>query len=352
MDRDFAAMRCRCVTARPAVLASAMAMLTMLALLIAPRPDCFAQGPVLQEALEYPARPIRIIAQFQPGTTTDLIARVVAEKLTEAFGRQVIVDNRPGAGGRLGTQIGAIAAADGYTLTMGISGAFGIAPALYAQLPYDVLRDFAAVTTLVTQAQVLVTSPASAFKTVDDLVRSAQAKPGELNYASVGAGTATHLPMELLQSVSKSKMTHVPFKGSSEAHLELLRGGVQAFFDGLPSSLPLIRSGRLRAIAVSSARREPALPDLPTVAESGFPGFEALGWAGIVAPAKTPQPILEKLNRELVRIVNLPETRTRFVAMGFTPVGDTREEFSAFIKAEIAKWTRVAKEANVKVEQQ
>ena len=335
--------------ARPAALAFG---LVVLALFIPPPSDSFAQTQVAPEALEYPSRPIRIIAQFQPGTTTDLIARVVAEKLTEAFGRQVIVDNRPGAGGRLGTQIGAAASADGYTLTMGISGAFGIAPALYAQLPYDVLRDFAAVTTLVTQAQVLVTNPASPFRTVDDLVRGAQARPGELNYASVGPGTATHLTMELLQSVSRTKMTHVPFKGSSEAHLELLRGGVQAFFDGLPSALPLIRSGRLRGIAVSTARREPSLPDLPTVAESGYPGFEALGWAGIAAPAKTPAPILDKLNRELVRIVNLPETKARFLSMGFSPVGDTREEFSAFIKAEIAKWTRVAKDANVKVDQQ
>jgi tripartite-type tricarboxylate transporter receptor subunit TctC len=312
---------------------------------------CAQTRGMADAAVDYPTKPIRIIAQFQAGTTTDLIARVVAQKLTDAVGRQVIVDNRPGAGGRLGTQLGANATPDGYTLTMGVSGAFGIAPALYSQLPYDAVGDFAPVTNVVTQSQVLVTSPASPVKTVDDLVRMAKVRPGELNYGSVGPGTATHLSMEMLQSFAKIKLTHVPFKGSSDVHSELIRGDVLVFFDGLPASLPLIKSGRLRAIAVSTAQRQLSLPELPTVAESGYPGFAAFGWAGIVAPAKTPVPVLDKLNRELVRIVHSPETKARFIEMGNTPVGDTRAEFAAFIKSEIAKWTRIVKEAGVKVDQ-
>ena len=314
---------------------------------------CCAQSQAADDpAHDYPARPVRIIAQFQAGTTTDLIARVVAQKLTEAWGRQVVVDNRPGAGGRIGTQLGANATPDGYTLTMGISGAFGIAPALYTRLPYDAINDFAPVSNVVIQSQVLVTSPASPVKTVEDLVRIAKPRPGEFNYGSVGLGTATHLSVEMLQSFTGIKLVHVPFKGSSEVHSELLRGGVLVFFDGLPASLPLIKAGRLRGIAVSTAQRQALVPDLPTVAESGYPGYDAFGWSGIVAPAKTPVPILVKLNRDLVRIVSSPDTKARLIEMGNTPVGSTREEFAAFMKAEIAKWTKIVKEANVQVDQQ
>ena len=301
-------------------------------------------------AKSYPNRPIRIIAQFQPGTTTDLIARLVGQKLTEAWGQQVVVDNRPGAGGRVGTEIAAAATPDGYTLTMGISGAFGIAPGLYPKLPYDVLRDFAPISNVATQAQVLVAGAASPVRTVGDLVKLARAKPGALNYASVGPGTATHLSMEMLQSVAKVKLTHVPFKGSPAAHQELIGGQVHVMFDGLPAAAPLINAGRLRGIAVSTVNRQQLAPDLPTVAESGYPGFDAAGWAGVVAPAKTPVPILDKLNAEIVRIVNAPDVRERLATMGFNPVGDTRAQYAAFIKAEIAKWSRIISEAGVKAE--
>lgn len=301
-------------------------------------------------AKSYPNRPIRIIAQFQPGTTTDLIARLVGQKLTEALGQQVVVDNRPGAGGRVGTEIAAAATPDGYTLAMGISGAFGIAPGLYPKLPYNVLRDFAPISNVATQAQVLVTGSASPVKTVGDLVGLARAKPGALNYGSVGPGTATHLAMEMLQSFAKVKLTHVPFKGSPAAHQELISGQVHVMFDGLPAAMPLIGAGRLRGIAVSTARRQALAPDLPTVAESGYPGFDAAGWAGVVAPAKTPVAILDRLNAEIVRIVNAPDVKERLATMGFNPVGDTRAQYAAFIKAEIAKWSRIISEAGVKAE--
>ncbi len=311
---------------------------------------CFAQVRSGDLAKDYPNRPVRIIAQFAPGTTTDVVARVVAERLAESWSSPVIVENRPGAGGRVGTEIAAKATPDGYTLTMGISGAFGIAPALYPKLPYDAIRDFAPVTNVTTQAQVLVTGSASPMKTVTDLVRAAQSQPGVMNYGSVGPGTATHLAMEMLQSFGKIRLTHVPFKGSAAAHVDLIGGQIHVMFDGLPASLPHIKSGRLRGIAVSTAQRQSFVPELPTVAEAGYAGFEAVGWAGIVAPAGTPNAILDKLNREIVRIISTQETKARFAAMAINPVGDTREQFGAFIKAEIAKWRGVIKEAGVKVE--
>lgn len=312
---------------------------------------CWAQaGSGADPAKNYPSRPVRIIAQFQPGTTTDIIARIIGQKLTEAWGQQVVIDNRAGAGGVVGTEIGAKATPDGYTLTMGVSGAHGIAPGLYTKLPYDVLRDFAPITNVVTQAQVLIASNAVPAKTVTEVVDMAKRKPGAMNYASVGPGTATHLTMEMLQSFAKIKLNHIPFKGSPAAHIELMGGQVHVMFDGLPAALPHIRSGKLRGIAVSTAQRQQFAPDLPTVAEAGYPGFDATGWAGIVAPAKTPAPILDKLNREIVRIINMPETKERLSGMGFNPVGDTRAQYAEFIKAEIAKWSRVVKEAGVKVD--
>jgi tripartite-type tricarboxylate transporter receptor subunit TctC len=312
---------------------------------------CWAQTRSGDDAAkDYPSRPVRIIAQFQPGTTTDIIARLIGQRLTEAWGQQVVIDNRAGAGGVVGTEIGAKATPDGYTLTMGVSGAFGIAPGLYAKLPYDVVRDFAPITNVVTQAQVLIASTAVPAKSVTEVVEMAKAKPGALNYASVGAGTATHLTMEMLQSFAKVRLNHIPFKGSPAAHIELIGGQVHFMFDGLPAALPQIRSGKLRGIAVSTAQRQQYAPDLPTVAQSGYPGFDAAGWAGLVAPAKTPAPILDKLNREMVRIINTPETRERLIGMGFNPVGDTRAQYAEFIKAEIAKWRRVVNDAGVKVE--
>lgn len=299
----------------------------------------------------YPSRPIRLIVQFPAGTGTDIMGRLIAQNLTEAWGRQVTVDNRPGAGGRIGTEIGAKAAPDGYTLTMGVGGATGIAPAVYPKLPYDVLRDFAPITNMATWGMVLLANPAVPARSVKEVVELAKSRPGALNYGSVGAGTISHLSMEMLQSFAKVKLTNIPFKGSAEAQSDLAAGRVQFMVDSLASSLPFMKAGKVRGIAVTSRERQKFAPELPTIEESGYPGFEALAWGGVLAPAKTPAPILDKLNRELVRIATLPETRERFNSLGYNPAPGTRAQYTAFIRGEIEKWRKVVKEAGIKLEE-
>jgi len=302
------------------------------------------------DAQTYPSRPIRIIAQFQPGTSTDILARVIGGKIAEAWGQQVVVDNRAGAGGLVGTELGAKAAPDGYTLTMAVSSGFGINPSLYAKLPYDVLRDFAPITNIALTPQTLVASPPFAARSVKDLVAQAKASPGKINYASLGAGSTSHLTMEMFRSAAGITLNHVPYKGSPAAHAELFSGQVPIMFDAIPAVLPHVKSGRLRGLGIGSAKRSPFLPDVPTIAESGFPGFEAVGWIGIAAPAKTPAPVLDKLNAEVVRIINTPEMKERLATLAFTPVGDSRAEFSRFIQSEIAKWGRAVRESGAKAE--
>ncbi len=299
----------------------------------------------------YPGRPIRLIAQFPPGSSTDIAARIVGQKLTEAWGQQVVVDNRPGAGGRIGTEAGAKATPDGYTLTMSVAGPMSVAPALYPKLAYDVLRDFAPITNLSTQAQVLLANPAIPVKTVAEMVELARSRPGTLNYASIGPGSFTHLAMELVQSVTRIKLNHVPYKAGSVAHGDLISGQVQLMVDSLPSALSLIQTGKVRGIAVSSLERQTLAPELPTIAESGYPGFEAIGWLGVVAPAQTPTPILDKLNRELVRIARSADTQERFTALGFNTKPVTRAQYTEFIRSEINKWRRVVKDAGVKLDE-
>src|SRR3982751_5977106 len=238
------------------------------------------------QAQQYPVRPIRIIAQFQPGTSTDVLARVIAQKLTEAWGQQVVVDNRPGAGGVVGTEMGARAAPDGYTLTMGVSSAFGINPTLYAKLPYDAVRDFAPIANLALTPQTLVASPSFAAKTVKDLVSAAKAKPGAINFASLGSGSTSHLTMEMFKSTAGIQLNHIPYKGSPAAHADVIAGQVPIMFDAIPATLPHMKSGKLRGLGIATSARSPFIPELPTIAESGYPGFEAVGWIGIVAPAK------------------------------------------------------------------
>jgi tripartite-type tricarboxylate transporter receptor subunit TctC len=298
----------------------------------------------------YPNRPIRIIAQFQPGTSTDIIARVIAQKLTESLGQQVVVDNRPGAGAIVGTEIGARAAPDGYTLTMGVSSAFGINPTLYAKLPYDAIRDFAPIANIVLTPQTLFASPSYAAKSVRDLVGAAKAKPGSINYASLGSGSTSHLTMEMFMSAAGIKLNHIPYKGSPAAHLDVIGGQVPVMFDAIPAVLPHIKSGKLRGLGIGTTTRSPFLPELPTIAEQGYPKFEAVGWIGIVAPAKTPPAILDKLNAEIVRALKEPDVKQRLDALAATPVGGTRAEFAAFMKSEIAKWGKAVKESGAKAE--
>jgi len=301
-------------------------------------------------ATEFPAKPIRIIAQFTPGTSTDIMARIVASKMSEDWGQQVIVDNRAGAGAVIGTEMGAKAPADGYTLTMAVSSAFGINPTLYAKLPYDAIKDFAPIANLGLTPQTLVANPAAPFKSVKEFVAAAKDKPGQLNFASLGTGSTSHLTMEIFRSVAGITLNHVPFKGSGDAHIALIGGQIPVMFDAIPATQPHIKSGRLRGLGIATLKRSPFLPDLPTIAESGYPKFEAVGWIGIAAPAKTPGPILDKLNAEMNRILAKPDVKEKLDSLAFTPVGGTRAEFAAYIKSEIAKWGKAVKDSGAKAD--
>ena len=298
----------------------------------------------------YPNKPIRIIAQFTPGTSTDILARIVAQKMSEDWGQQVVVENRPGAGAVVGTEMGAKAQPDGYTLTMAVSSAFGINPTLYAKLPYDAIKDFAPIANLGLTPQTLVTNPSAPFKTVKEFVAGAKEKPGTINYASLGAGSTSHLTMEMFRSTAGLLLNHVPFKGSADAHTQLISGQIPVMFDAIPATLPHIKSGRLRGLGIGTLKRSPFAPDLPTIAESGYAGFEAVGWIGIAAPAKTPTAILDKLNAEMVKILNQPDVKERLATLAFTPVGGTRAQFAAYIKAEIAKWGKAVRESGAKAD--
>jgi tripartite-type tricarboxylate transporter receptor subunit TctC len=309
-----------------------------------------ATGCTAALAQAYPSRPIRIIAQFQPGTSTDILARVIAQKLSAAWGQQVVVDNRPGAGAIVGTELGARAVPDGYTLTMGVSSAFGINPSLYSKLPYDAVRDFAPITNIALTPQTLVAGPSFGPKSVKELVAAAKAKAGTINYASLGSGSTSHLTMEMFKSAAGIQLNHVPYKGSPAAHADVMAGQVPIMFDAIPAVLPHIKSGKLRALGIGTRARSPFLPDLLTIEESGYPGFEAVGWIGIVAPAKTPDAILNKVNAEIVRMLKEPDVKQRLDALAFTPVGDTRAEYAAFIKTEIEKWGKAVRDSGAKAE--
>jgi len=301
-------------------------------------------------AQDYPGKPIRIIVQFTPGTSTDILARLVAQKMSEDWHQQVIVDNRPGAGAILGTEMGAKAAPDGYTLTMAVSSAFGINPTLYTKLPYDAVKDFAPISNLGLTPQTLVASPSAPFKTVKEFVSAAKQKPGQINFASLGSGSTSHLTMEMFRSTAGITLNHVPFKGSADAHTQLIGGQVPVMFDAIPATRPHIQSGKLRGLGIGTLQRSPFLPDLPTIAESGYAGFEAVGWIGIAAPAKTPAPILDKLNAEMVKIIHEPDVKEKLGTLAFTPVGDSRAEFAAYMKSEIAKWGKAVKESGARAD--
>ena len=311
---------------------------------------CAALGGAHAAASEYPARPIRIIVQFTAGTSTDVMARLIGQKLSEAWSQQVIVDNRPGAGAVLGTEMGAKAAPDGYTLTMAVSSAFGINPTLYSRLPYDAINDFAPIINLGLTPQTLVAGPSTPFKSVKEFVAAAKAKPGQINFASLGSGSTSHLTMEMFASTAGIKLNHVPFKGSTDANTAVIAGEVPVMFDAIPAVRPHILSGKLRGLGIGTLKRSPSLPELPTIAESGYPKFEAVGWIGIAAPAKTPAPILDKLNAEMNKILAKPDVNARLESLAFTPVGGTRAEFAAYMKAEIAKWGKAVKDSGARAD--
>jgi len=298
----------------------------------------------------YPAKPIRIIVPSPPGDGSDLMARAIGDKLAAAWGVAVVVDNRIGAGGRVGTEAAAKAAPDGYTFIMGNAGSHGINAALYADLPYDIERDFAPVTQVMRSPNVLVIAPALPAANVRELIALFKASPGKYSYGSGGNGSSAHLSAELFKSMAGVDVVHVPYKGASPALTDVIAGRIAMFIGNLPPAMPHIKSGAVRALAVTTAQRSPLVPDLPTLAESGLPGFETVAWFGLFAPAGTPKEIVAKLQTEVARIVREPDIRERIAVLGGEPVGNTPDAFAAIVKGDVAKWKKVVKDANVHVD--
>jgi tripartite-type tricarboxylate transporter receptor subunit TctC len=301
-------------------------------------------------AQTYPSRPIRLIAPFATGGSTDLLARIVGQKLSEAWGQQVVVENRGGAGGTIGVEMAAHAAPDGYTLVMGHIGTFGANPTLYPKLPYDPIKDFAPITLLAMVPNGMAVHPALPVRSVRDFVALARAKPGQLLYGSGGSGSAAHLAMVNFELLAKVKLTHIPYKGTGPAIFDLIAGQTSTMITGMAALMPHIKSDKLRLIAVGTAKRLAVAPDVPTISEAGVAGYEVTQWYGILAPAATPRDIVMKLNAEIVRALRQPEVRERLAADGTVPIGNTPEEFGAHIKAEIAHWAPVVRASGARPE--
>ncbi len=300
-------------------------------------------------AQNYPERPIRLVVSFPPGGSTDVTARILSPKLAELLGKQVVIDNRPGAASTLGTELVARAAADGYTLLMSDT-TFGIVPALYEKLPYDAERDLAPVSQVISVPAVLVVHPALPVRSVKELVALAKAKPGQLNFGSGGVGTPVHMAGELLKLAARIDIVHIPYKGAGPALSDLLGGHFQMMFPTLPSVIPYIKSGKLRALAVTSDKRSAAFPGLPTMSEAGVPGVTTVAWFGVHAPAATPKPIVERLHAEIVKALQDSAVRSRYASEGSDIVASAPEEFGRFVSGEIAQWKKVVKQAGIKAE--
>lgn len=297
----------------------------------------------------YPDRPIRLIVSYPPGGGTDVTARQIVPSLSERLGKQIVIDNRSGAGSTLGTNMVAKATPDGYTLLMSDT-TFGIVPALYQKVPYDGLKDFAPITQITSVPGGLVVHPSLPATNVKELIALARSKPGGLNYGSGGVGTPVHMAAELLQLQANIKMLHIPYKGAGPAFADLIGGHFQLMFPTLQSAVPHVRTGKLRLLAVTTEKRSQAFPDTPTMEEAGVPGVVSVAWFGIHAPRGTPRPIIDRIRAEAVKVVNEPAIRERFLAESAEPVGSTPEQFGAFVANEVAKWTRVVKAAGIKVE--
>jgi tripartite-type tricarboxylate transporter receptor subunit TctC len=325
---------------------SAIASLAVAASLLVSSATACAQGA----AQDYPSRPIRIIVPFTAAGPTDNNARLVGQKLTEAWGQPVVIENRPAAGGVPGTELVAKAAPDGYTLLAANPGPLTIAPSLVPSIPYDTLRDFAPVILVTITSSVIALHPAVPIGSVRELIAYAKAYPGKLNYGSPGIGTVGHLTIELFDSMAGIRMTHVPYKGIAPATTDFLAGRLDVLQLSVPTSLPLLKAGKIKAIGVTGKRRSPLLPEVPTVDEAGLSGFEAFNWNGIFAPAGTPREVVAKLHDEITRRALSPEMREQLITQGFEIAGYGPDEYAAFIKAEIAKWANVIKTAGVKAE--
>jgi tripartite-type tricarboxylate transporter receptor subunit TctC len=306
-----------------------------------------AAGAVAQA---WPAKPIRLMVPFPPGGSTDIVARIVAQKLSERLGQPIVIENRGGAGGTLGTAVVAKAAPDGYTLTVASTSTHVVAPGVYPKLEYDPVKDFAPVGLMAISPYLLVVNPAVPAKTTQELVALAKQQPGKLNYASAGIGSTTHLAMEMLKSVSGTYMLHIPYNGNGPAGTAVVGGQVEILFGSLPALLPHAKSGRVRALAVGTPKRSPSLPEVPTVAESGYPGFDASLWLAIMAPAGTPQPVIERLNKEIVALVAAADTREAFDKAGTEPLTGTPADLAAMIRDGVPKYAKIIKAAGVKPE--
>ena len=298
----------------------------------------------------YPTKPVTIVVPFAAGGTTDILARIIGQALTTELGQSVIVDNRAGAGGNIGGALAAKAPADGYTLFMGTVGTHAINASLYKKMPFDPIKDFAPLTRVANVPNLLVANPAQPYKTVKELIAYAKANPGKVNFGSSGNGSSIHLSGELFKSLARVDMVHVPYKGSAPAVTDLLGNQIGIMFDNMPSAIQHVRSGKLVPIAVTTAKRSPELPNVPTIAEAGVPGYEATSWFGMFAPAGTPAPVLTKLNTALVKVLNQAEVKKKINDQGAETVSETPEQFAAFIKAESIKWGKVVKESGASLD--
>jgi len=300
-------------------------------------------------AQAWPTKPIRWVVPYGPGST-DILARVIAPKVSTALGQQIVVENRPGAGGSVGSEQVAKGAADGYTILMGTAASHAVNPALYSKVGYDAAKDFAPVINLASIPNVVIVNPQLAYKTIPDLIAAAKAKPGTITYSSNGSGTSQHMSAALFEMLTGVKMVHVPYKGSSEGVIAVTRGDVNVMFANLPPSLPLIKDGRVRPIAVTTAQRLSAFPDLPTVAETGVPGYEVSTWFALFAPAATPQEIVQRLNREFAAALADADIREKLMAQGYTINGGSSQDLGNLVRTELVKWARVVRESGAKVE--
>ena len=298
----------------------------------------------------YPAKAVRIVVPFAAGGSTDLLARNVAQRLNETWKQPVVVDNRAGGGGIVGSEHVVKSPADGYTLLLGTVTTHAVAATLYSKLPYDIQRDFVAITEIATIPQLLSVHPSIPARSLKDLVALAHARPGQLNYGTAGNGSASHMAMELLQSMAKVKMVHVPYKGTGPAMTELLGGHLSLMFDVIMTSLPHVQSGKLRTLASSGLQRSPIAPDIPTIAESGYPGYEAMVWFGLFAPAGTPADVARKVSEDTARVLNSPRMREILASQGLETIASSPADFAARVGSEIAKWRKVIQEAGIKLE--
>jgi tripartite-type tricarboxylate transporter receptor subunit TctC len=300
-------------------------------------------------AAEYPTKPVRIIVAYTPAGTTDILARAVGQKMSEAWGQPVIVDNRPGANGNIGTEITANATPDGYTITMATAATHSINNTLYPKLKWDAVKSFDPISLVARVPNILVVNNALPVKSVSELIAYGKANPGKLNHGSPGLGSTGHLSAELFKSATGLQMTHVPYKGSAPTLADLVAGQIQVVIDNMPAYLPQVQAGKIRALAVTTATRSAAAPNLPTIAEAGVKGYEAGSWFGLAAPKGVPADVIQKLSAETDRILKLPDVKERLLGLGAEPVGGKPEEFAAFIRSEQAKWRKVITQANIKL---